>query len=97
MKKGWRMGRTRWACAAICVVVALTTVSCARLGLDRWSWGSGDKQEDAAIATQAEAHPAAPSVSDADREALLRQAVAEYMAATSGDEARMLRRRPYYL
>lgn len=97
MMKGWRMGRTRWACGAACVVMALTTVSCARLGLDRWSWGSGDKKDDAPVAAQAETAPAAPTVTDADRETLLRQAVGEYMASTSGDQARLVRRRPYYL
>jgi hypothetical protein len=80
-----------------CVVVALTMVSCARLGLDRWNWGFGGEEDSAAVAAQAEPQSAAPAVSDADREALLRQAVAEYMASASGDQACLVRRRPYFL
>jgi hypothetical protein len=64
------------------------------LGLDRWGIGHGDKKE-AATATEAPAS-AAPTVTAADREALLRQAVAQYIVESSGDQARMVRRRPYY-
>jgi hypothetical protein len=74
-------------------MVALATASCARLGLDDWRWGRGDKSEPAAAAVEA---PAAPVVSEADREALLREAVREHVAANSGDQAKLVRRRPYF-
>lgn len=93
------MTMRRMVCGLGLVLVALATASCARFGLgDLWP-GGRDKEApgpQAQAPAGSEAAPAPVAASEADREALLRQAIAEHIAANSGDETRMVRRRPYF-
>jgi hypothetical protein len=68
-----------------------TSVACARLGLDFWDRGS-----DASAARPVQESAVAAAPESVDREALLRRAVQAYIQQTSGDQNRLIRRRPYY-